>query len=324
MTPMRTQFAAILSCLCLSACLNVVPEERDSGQKMTSTDGGANDSGVVDAGIADAGEFDAGTPDAGELDAGTPDAGELDAGTPPDAGDFDAGAPDAGEFDAGTPDAGEFDAGSDAGEIDAGDFDAGELDAGDFDAGFDAGVFDAGPPPCTGVDPCIASDYRFEQAPDCGSFCYYDEAHNLAVRGQANDPSGFAQYARGQLLDGVRGNPDYLVNMGADWVGWLYRDANLIFRFPTARQFNVICIGVNNHGTGGINSPSEVQIQFSDDDVTFGMPYVFRRSMGTLPVIPPGTRADWLLVTPGAQGRYVRITLVYSAAWTMVDEFEFF
>jgi hypothetical protein len=316
MAPSRTQFLAILSCVCLSACLDPVGDERDSGQELPSVP----DSGLVDSGVADAGRVDAGRVDAGEVDAGEVDAGQIDAG------EIDAGAPDAGELDAGSADSGVFDAGSvdGGGEFDAGVFDAGTLDAGDFDAGFDAGVFDAGAPPCTGTDPCIASDYRFEQAPDCGSYCYYDEAHNLALNGSSSNNAGFNLYARGQLLDGVRGNPDYTLNMGLDWVGWLYRDASVIFRFPSTRRFNVVCVGANNHATGGINAPSEVQIQFSDDDVTWGLPFVFRRSMGNLPTIAPGTRGDWLLVTPGGEGRYIRVTLYYSATWTMVDEFEFF
>jgi hypothetical protein len=319
MVPMRTQFLAILSCVLVSACLEPVGVEldggeSDAGQRMTSDSGVVADSGV-DPGVADAGELDAGTPDAGELDGGTPDAGEFDAGTP-DAGELDAGGFDAGEFDAGALDAGQFDAGTpDAGEPDAGEIDAGELDA---------GVFDAGAPMCSGSDPCVASDYRFEQAPDCGSYCYYDEAHNLALNGSSANPAGFNLYARGQLLDGVRGNPDYTLNMGLDWVGWLYRDASVVFRFPSTRHFNVVCVGANNHSTGGINAPSEVQIQFSEDDVNWGMPYVYRRSMGNLPTIAPGTRGDWLLVTPGAEGRFIRVTLYYSASWTMVDEFEFF
>jgi hypothetical protein len=45
---------------------------------------------------------------------------------------------------------------------------------------------------------------------------------------------------------------------------------------------------------------------------------------GTLPTITPGTRGDVMLSTPGGEGRYIRITLIYSAAWTMIDELEFF
>ena len=316
---MKTQFLALLSCVCVSACLDPVPENFDAGvdagQQLASTDGGAMDLGLADSGVTDAGFTDAGEVDAGVLDAGLPDASVPDAGLP------DAGLPDAGVPDASVPDAGV----PDAGDVDAGVADSGVPDSGHL-GGPDAGVPDAGPPPCSTLDPCVASDYRFEESPDCGTYCYYDELHNIAVNGpgQGNNPAGFSLYATGQLLDGVRGDPNYLAAMGYHWVGWLYRDAHVVFRFPTARQFNSVRIGLNNHATGGINSPSEVHVQFSDDGVTFGRAFEFRRASGTLPIITPGTRDDVLLYTPGGAGRFIRLTLIYSAAWTMIDELEFY
>ncbi len=206
-------------------------------------------------------------------------------------------------------------------------------DAGRFDAGrFDAGGFDAGPPACSASSPCLATGYKFEQPPECGVFCYYDEAHNIAVNGsgQGQNPAGFSQYALGQLVDGIRGNPDWTVNMGAgpghEWVGWLSRDANLVFQFDTVRSFAAVSLGINNHGTGAVHAPSEIFVEFGDDGVLFGTPYVFRRSDGTLPPLPMGTRCDVALPVPAAHGRFIRLTLVFSApsaAWSMVDEFAF-
>ncbi len=294
----------------LPSCLSTV-EEVDCARHVDCGPGiscinsvctDARDSGFADAGFADAGFVDAGFVDAGFVDAGFVDAGGFDAG------------------------------GFDAGGFDAGGFDAGGFDAGDFDAGgFDGGV-DAGPPGCSPATPCLASGYKFEQSPQCGLFCYYDEAHNIAVNGpgQGQNPAGFSQYALGQLTDGIRGNPDWIVNTGAgpghEWVGWLSRDANIVFRFDEPRAFTTVIMGINNHGTGAVYAPSEIRVEFGDDGVLFDAPYVFRRSDGTLPLVPMGTRGDVALPVPAARGRSIRVTLVYSspsAAWSMVDEFAF-
>ncbi len=218
----------------------------------------------------------------------------------------------------------------DSGVFDAGEFDAGGLDGGAFDGGmFDGGPVDAGAPRCTPANTCLPTGYKFEQVSNCGTFCYHDEAHNIAINGsgQGQNTTGFDQYALGQLLDGIRGNADWTVNTGAgsgfEWVGWLYRDASVIFRFGTQREFIAVTVGINNHGTGAVYAPSEIRVQLGDDGVTFGVAYTFRRSDGSLPAVPLGTRQDVSLAVPGASGRFVRITLVYSAAWTMVDEFAF-
>lgn len=288
----------LVGCVAASGCLEVVAEPGDLAD--------AGDSGVGDGGLVSP-QVDAGSADAGS------DAGQAAL----DGGGEDGGVEDAGAWDAGLVD---------AGVADAGPVDAGVADAGADDAGVaDGGALDAGGPPCSVSEPCVASDYRYEQSPDCGTYCYYDEPHNVAVNGpgQGGNPSGFGVYAPGQLVDGLRGHPDYTVNMASAWVGWLYRDASIVFRFPIARSFSALRVGLNNHATGGVYAPSEIQIQFSDDDVTFGMPWVFRRSGGTLPMVAVGTRGDVTLPVPGATGRFIRVTLVYSSTWTMVDEVEF-
>jgi hypothetical protein len=283
--------------LALAACLEPVAEPGDAG-----LDGGPIDSGVTQAGSADGGAADGGPSE----DGGGIDSGLLDAGAN-DGGEVDAGAPDAGAPDAGAPD-------------------AGALDAGALDAGAsDAGAPDAGGPPCSASNPCLATDYRLEQSPDCGTYCYLDELHNVAMNGpgQGSNPAGYDAYAPGQLIDGLRGDPDYTVNMGAAWVGWLYRNASIVFRFSSGRTFSGLRVGVNNHATGGIYAPSEIHVQLSDDDQAFGAPYVFRRASGTLPMVPVGSRGDVLLSLPNPSGRFVRVTLVYSSTWTMIDEVEF-
>lgn len=177
---------------------------------------------------------------------------------------------------------------------------------------------------CTASDPCLASAYKFEDQPECGSFCYYDEPHNLAVSGQETNSTGFSQFGPGQLLDGVRGNADWMVNQGHEWVGWLLVDGHVVFRFTKKRDFSAVRVGLNNHGTGAAAQPSEVRLEFGDDGSTFGPARSFRLTDGSLMAVPIGERADVRLPVTGAAGQYVRCTLVHAAgSWSLLDEVTF-
>ncbi|MFZ5441975.1 MAG: hypothetical protein ACOZQL_18360 [Myxococcota bacterium] len=141
----------------------------------------------------------------------------------------------------------------------------------------------------------MPTGYKFELAPECGSFCYYDEAHNVAINGpgQEQNTAGFDQYASGQLLDGVRGNPDWAVNVGFEWVGWLYRDATIVFQFAALRSFSFVRLGLNNRGNGTVAAPPEIRVQFSDDGVNVRGTYTFRSADRTLPMVPLGAGRTW-------------------------------
>lgn len=62
------------------------------------------------------------------------------------------------------------------------------------------------------------------KAPDCGSYCYYDEFYNLHVSDSSAHNSDFAQYAFGQPTDGGKGADNILQELGPgpayEWVGW--------------------------------------------------------------------------------------------------------
>ena len=45
----------------------------------------------------------------------------------------------------------------------------------------------ATPARCSVSNPCIPTGYKFEVSPDCGTYCYYDVTHNVAINGAGGD-----------------------------------------------------------------------------------------------------------------------------------------
>ncbi len=175
---------------------------------------------------------------------------------------------------------------------------------------------------CTpGVD--CPSAYKFSHAPSTGSGDYFDEPHNLATRGAANDNTGFAEYGAGQLTDGVRGSDDWSANGSYEWVGWSFDDPVLTFEFPSARTISSVSIGLNRNEAVLIFAPDEVQLEFSLDGTTFGGSVVFRQSDATLPTFADLTREDVALSFSTRIARYVRITFANDEKWTFADEVAF-
>jgi hypothetical protein len=175
---------------------------------------------------------------------------------------------------------------------------------------------------------CTTNGYKFSAVPQCGSYCYYDEPHNIAVNGtgQGGNNNGFNQFAVGQLVDGVKGVDAWPTNLGNgnayEWVGWVNQNVDVTFRFPGTRTFNSVTIGIDNYDPGDVQEPKQIDISYSDDDLSYGAPVSFKLSDGTLPQIPAGKRADLTLATPGKSGKYVKIRFYYTV-WTFIDEVSF-
>lgn len=179
-----------------------------------------------------------------------------------------------------------------------------------------------------GVDPsCQITGYALTKAPDCGSYCYYDELHNLNVSGSSANNSGFAQYAFGQLTDGGKGADNVLQDLGQgpayEWVGWNTEDPSVYFRFGARRTFSQVVVGMSNYGSGGIGQCRELQVFFSNDGTNFDNVEVFSTSAGTLPTIPSGKRADITLNVSGNTGIMAYFYCFRNAQWSMLDEISF-
>jgi hypothetical protein len=162
---------------------------------------------------------------------------------------------------------------------------------------------------CSGAanETCPPVGYAFDVAttPD-----FPDEAHALATTGDPADVSGYATFALGQLLDGVKGPDNF--DPPLEWVVWTEPTVGIIVDFGVPRDFTQVSVGVSNVGLY-IYQPAEIQIGFSDDGETFTRSGpAFHLRDGSLETLAEGTRGDLLLPVEG-KGRYLQITLVQSS-----------
>lgn len=80
---------------------------------------------------------------------------------------------------------------------------------------------------------------------------------------------------------------------------------------------------MSNDGPGGIGQCSELQVFFSNDGTHFDNVEVFSISVGTLPTIPIGKRADITLNVLGNTGIMAYFYCFRNAQWSMLDEISF-
>lgn len=180
---------------------------------------------------------------------------------------------------------------------------------------------------CDGVanpaEICGLGTYAFNLAPDCGAWCYADEDHNLATTGSVADVSGFATFAPGQLVDGLRGADHWATDNGYgpahEWVGWIEGEPQITLRMPEVRTVQRVILGMSNTVEGGVTQPSVVRVLTSLNGNQWSAPAVFSLGDGTLPAIPAGKRGDVELPLQTQQARYIRVVLTRTG-WALLDE----
>jgi hypothetical protein len=176
---------------------------------------------------------------------------------------------------------------------------------------------------------CGLARYKFSVVPDCGAVCYYDEAHNIAVNGagHGNNAAGFDEFAVGQLFDGIKGNDDWNLDLGAgpaqEWVAWAVPKVVISVLFPKPRYVSFLRLGLNNRSVGGVLQPPEIYLRFSLDGKNWSNAHVYKLADSTEPAIPQGRRGDIQLLIPEQKAQYVSITFATPGSWTFVDELGF-
>lgn len=188
------------------------------------------------------------------------------------------------------------------------------------------------------VQSSAATGYALSAAPECGSWCYYDEAHNLAASGSALDNAGVGLYFNGQLNDGIRGTHEWNTNLGSgiaqEWVGWQRRTVSITFRFADVRSFSTVTVGMSGGNYGDVQQPYSVRASYSNDGISFTGNNYFAvdpqalsspngiSEFSTMPRLANNKRGDLLFNISGNSGRYVRLT-IEPQAWTFIDEISF-
>ena len=173
---------------------------------------------------------------------------------------------------------------------------------------------------------CGPAEYIFGQAPDCGSYCYYDEPHNVLVSGNKADNTKVGTYAVGQLVDGVKGHDGWSDDLGKgpayEWVGFVQGKPVLTFRLPKVTELAKIVIGLNNQVYGGVNQPSVIEVETSVDGSTWSAKTAFSQGDGSMAKIPSGKRADITLDLGKTSCRYIRLSIT-RVSWVFIDEVAF-
>lgn len=181
-----------------------------------------------------------------------------------------------------------------------------------------------------GVAPVVVA-YSFGQTPYCGTFCYFDELHNINTTGNPNNNSSVGAPALGQLVDGIRGTNNWGADNGfgnaQEWVGWFPGASGPVvdIDFVLAAQsvINSVTIGMNNFDPFDVAQPSQFDVSFSNDGVTYGgtQSFVLGANMAA---IPTGERADLTFNLGGVSAAFVRVEAVTQLnAWIFLDEVGF-
>ena len=180
---------------------------------------------------------------------------------------------------------------------------------------------------CDGVanpaELCGLGTYAYNLPPDCGAWCYADEDHNLATTGSVANVAGYASFAPGQLVDGLRGADQWAQDNGYgpahEWVGWIEGEHQITLRMPEVRTVQRVIVGMSNTVEGGVTQPSVVQVRTSLNGSDWSAPTVFSLGDGSLEAIPAGKRGDVLLSISPQQARYIRLSITRTG-WALLDE----
>lgn len=180
------------------------------------------------------------------------------------------------------------------------------------------------------ADLCGPGVYAFNAVPNCGSWCYYDEKHNIAINGpgQGSNNGGSDQMAFGQLLDGVKGADLWPTDLGNgnayEWVGWVGKTVVVTFKLPKSKVLSQVVVGMDNGSPPtDVVQPTEVQLQLSGDGTTWSAAASFKKSDGTMATIPAQKRADVVLkLAQPVAAQWVKLTF-FNPYWTFLDEVRF-
>ena len=153
--------------------------------------------------------------------------------------------------------------------------------------------------------PINPASYSFDQATDCGTWCYHDPAYT-------------------KLTDGVLGKAGWAVNDGQEWAGWAYdRTVNVDFDFGTRRLIDTVRVGSTQDSHADVMLPS-VTVFSSDDGATWSQILSLGAPAAT-GADPYSTAPHGFLTLPGlgVEARYLRVAATASGGRILLDEVRF-
>lgn len=133
--------------------------------------------------------------------------------------------------------------------------------------------------------------------------------------------NGFLAGGLGQLVDGIKGDDNYKVNKGFEWIGWKsnsnYGYMSLTFEFADIRNFTYASFHCNNLFTKEMQVFHSAKIWFSLDGGQWSqVPEDFEYMPDTV----MEKARDVVIHLHQRVGRFIKFDLRFAAKWLLISE----
>lgn len=136
--------------------------------------------------------------------------------------------------------------------------------------------------------------------------------------------TGFLSGGLGQLVDGIKGDDNYKVNKGYEWIGWRansHHQMSIVFEFADIRNFTLASFHCNNMFSKEMTVFRSTNIWFSLDGKQWAhVPEDFEYMPDTV----VEKARDVVIHLHHRIGRFIRFDLKFGSKWLLLSEVRFF
>ena len=132
--------------------------------------------------------------------------------------------------------------------------------------------------------------------------------------------TGFLSDGLGQLVDGIRGDDNYKVNKGFEWIGWKANTQSVVsitFRFADIRNFTSAIFHCHNMFTKDIQVFHSAQIWFSLDGRQWAP---IPEDFAYMPDMVVEKARDVIIHLHHRIGRFIKFDFRFAAKWLLISE----
>nr|XP_027199906.1 discoidin domain-containing receptor 2-like isoform X2 [Dermatophagoides pteronyssinus] len=136
--------------------------------------------------------------------------------------------------------------------------------------------------------------------------------------------TGFLSDGLGQLVDGIRGDDNYKVNKGFEWIGWKANTQSVVsitFRFADIRNFTSAIFHCHNMFTKDIQVFHSAQIWFSLDGRQWAP---IPEDFAYMPDMVVEKARDVIIHLHHRIGRFIKFDFRFAAKWLLISEAIFY
>jgi len=136
----------------------------------------------------------------------------------------------------------------------------------------------------------------------------------------SRDESGLLMGGLGQLVDGLKGDDDYKVNKGFEWIGWRFNghgQLSIVFEFADIRNFTMATFHCNNMYTKDMQVFQSAKIWFSLNGEQWAP---VPESFTYMPDTVMETARDVVIHLHHRVGKFIKFDLKFAAKWILMSE----